>query len=111
VAEAAARKGDDPPGDLVHVPFYDLQGTLGGSRLWFSVDACSGRVLPERLPPLSRRVPGHAAILTAAIVGFLLMFLESAFIPHGGLAAVAVAGTSGFVYWVMMGERGVPQLD
>jgi len=108
VAEAAARSrlfGEGAaaaaPGELVHVPFYEVGATLGGSRLTVSVEACTGRIYPERMPPGART--SEAGVLTAAIAGFLVMFLEAVLIPLAWLAAGAVALTAVGLYWAVVG--------
>jgi hypothetical protein len=101
IAEAAARPEGGAPGALVHVPFYDLEGSLDGAQAGYSIEACSGRVYPERLPAASRRPARWGGAATAAAPGFLLMFLEAALIPHAWLAAITVAATGWVVCWAM----------
>ena len=103
VAEAAMRQGE-AAGDLLHLPFYDVQGSLGSHAFQLSVDACSGQVYPE--PVLSARSnDGQGAFIATAALGFVLMFIEAVAIPHAGLAGVAVVATAAFVYWAMRGVR------
>ena len=91
-------------GDLLHLPFYDVQGSLGSHALQLSVDACSGQVYPEPIMP-ARAHGGSDAFITTAALGFVLMFVEATAIPHAGVAGVAVAVTAAFVYWVLRGVR------
>jgi hypothetical protein len=114
VAEAAARNRafgagavSTAVGDLVHVPFYDVQATIGGGRLAISVEACSGRVYPERMPPAAGAPAARqVTALATAAVGFLAMFVLAILIPQAWLAAGAVALTAVVVYWTIMGGRG-----
>lgn len=113
VAEAAARTralgvsaASTAVGDLVHVPFYEVQARIGGGRLAISVEACSGRAYPERMPPGARGSgPRHAGALTTAVVGFVIMFLEATFIPPAWLAVGAVGLTAVALYWTIIGSR------
>ena len=114
VAEVAARnriygEGAVPAaaGDLVHVPFYEVQATVGSGRLAVNVEACSGRVYPERMPPGVRGSSAHqATTLTTGIVSFLVVFLEAMLIPPPWLAVVAVGLTALALYWAIVGGEG-----
>jgi hypothetical protein len=109
VAETAARArlfgasaASVPAGDLVHVPFYDLQATIGAARVAASMEACSGRVYPERMPAGAKTstVRGAGAV-TTAIGGFIFLFLEAMLIPPVWLAAGAVGLTAVMLYWAV----------
>lgn len=109
VAEAAARQrafGDTAaslaPGDLVHVPFYEVQALIGGDPVRIRLDACSGRVYPDRVPA-AHAVPGDHRGLALTILGFLGMFVEALVIPTAWLAAVVVALTALALYWIIVG--------
>jgi hypothetical protein len=112
VAEAAARQrafgadaGSTAAGDLVHVPFSEVQATIGGGRLATSVEACSGRVYPERIPlSAGASAARQASALTTAVVGFVIIFLEATFIPPAWLAAGAVGLTAVALYWTLIGS-------
>lgn len=114
VAEAAARTrafgvgaASTAMGDLVHVPFYEVQATIGGGQLAISVEACSGRVYPERTPPSAgSSAARQASALVTAVVGFVLMFLEATFIPPAWLAALGVALTAWVLYRLLIGGMG-----
>jgi hypothetical protein len=114
VAEAAARyrafgarAGPTIMGDLVHVPFYEVQATIGGGRLAISVEACSGRVYPERMPPSAgSSAARHATALATAAVGFLVMFLMAILIPQAWLAALGVALAAWGLYRLLRGGMG-----
>jgi hypothetical protein len=117
VAEVAARNrvhGEGAAlaaaGDLVHVPFYEVQATVDARRLAVSVEACSGRVYPERMPPGVRASYGHqATTLSTRIVSFLVLLLEAMLIPPPWLASVAIGLTALALYWAIIGgeTRGV----
>jgi hypothetical protein len=109
VAETAARArlfgasaASVPAGDLVHVPFYDLQATIGAARVAASMEACSGRVYPERMPAGAKTsaVRGAGAV-TTAVGGFIVLFLEAMLIPPVWLAAGAVGLTAVMLYSVV----------
>jgi hypothetical protein len=114
VAEAAARQrafGETAaslaPGDLVHVPFYEVQALIGGEPARMGVDACSGRVYPDRIPA-AHAVPGdrRGLGLAVAILGFLGMFAEAFLIPPTWLAVFVVGGTALALYWTLVGGGG-----
>ncbi|MEK7204263.1 MAG: hypothetical protein AAB254_02030, partial [candidate division NC10 bacterium] len=114
VAEVAARNriygegaASAAAGDLVHVPFYEVQATVGTGRLAVNVEACSGRVYPERMPP-GVRAPSapQATTLTTGIAGFLVVFLEAMLIPPFWLAGAAVGLTALALYWAIVGGEG-----
>ena len=117
VAEVAARnrvyrEGAAPAaaGDLVHVPFYEVQATVGTGRLAISLEACSGRVYPERMPPGVRASSARpATTLATGIASFLVVFLEALLIPPSWLAGMAVGLTALVLYWAIIGgeRRGV----
>lgn len=94
-------------GDLVHVPFYEVQATIGGGRLAISVEACSGRVYPERMPPSAgSSTARHAGVLATAVIAFVIMFLEATFISSAWLAALGVALTAWALYRLLIGSMG-----
>jgi len=112
VAEAAARNrafgasaASAVAGDLVHVPFYEIQATMGGGRLTASVEACSGRVYPDRMPARTKASAARqASAVTTAVVGFVIMFLEAILIPSPWMAASAVGLTAVALYWAVLGN-------
>ncbi|HEX9899526.1 MAG TPA: hypothetical protein VGC81_09880 [Candidatus Methylomirabilis sp.] len=114
VAEVAARNrvygggaASAAAGDLVHVPFYEVQATVGTGRLAVNVEACSGRVYPERMPPEVRASSApQATTLTTGIAGFLVVFLEAMLIPPVWLAGAAVGLTALALYWAIIGGEG-----
>jgi len=114
VAEAAARTrafgasaASVAAGDLVHVPFYEVQATIGAGRLAVSVEACSGRVYPDRMPAgTGGSAARQANAMTTAVVGFVVMFLEAMLIPPLWLAAGAVGLTAVGLYWTIIGGMG-----
>ena len=92
-----------PAGDLVHVPFYEMQMSIGGGPLAISVEACSGRAYPERMLPgmWGGRDTGS---LTTAVMGFIVMLLEAIFIPPVWLAAAVVTVSAVALYWSIVGS-------
>ena len=114
VAEAAARHrafgasaASVAAGELVHVPFYEVQAAIGSGRLAASVEACSGRVYTDRMPAGSKGSAARQANAVAtAVVGFVIMFLEAMLIPPLWLAVGAVGLTAAAVYWTIIGSWG-----
>ena len=110
VAEAAARscgaRGENaPPGDLVHLPFYEATVLVGGARVHVVLDACSGRAYPDQMPVGARGATAGGRFVGAmAITGWLAMFLEAMIIPQAWLAAFAVA-VSGVVVSGLVAAR------
>ncbi len=112
VAEAAARQrtfGESAaslaPGDLVHVPFYEVQALVGGDPTRISLDACSGRVYSDRVPPVHAvRGDRHDLGLAMTILGFLGMFVEALLIPPAWLAVIVVGLTAPALYWVIVSD-------
>ncbi len=111
VAEGAARRrafgegaGAVAAGDLVHVPFYEGQVMIASHQVRVSLEACAGRVYPDRIPQAAlasgaRRTFGP----TALSLSFLTLFLEAMLIPPLGLAAVVVGLTALVLYWILVG--------
>jgi hypothetical protein len=114
VPEAAARhrafdeaSASTAPGDLLHVPFYEVQTLIGGYQTRVSLDACSGRVYPDRFPTAGPASGGrHGFGMAMAILGFLGMFVEAVLVPPVWLAAVVVALTALALYWALVGGGG-----
>ena len=112
VAEAAARSGLPEPrdarnGDLVHIPFYDVQARIGTERVALCLDACAGRVLPDRQLSGALRTPKSvSAARGTAIVGWVAMFLAAVVAPHGWLAVGAVALIGCLTYWLLTAQLG-----
>lgn len=111
IEEPAARAriagaGEIPPGDLVHLPFYEAAARVGTSRVEVSVDACSGRVYARGIPEGSRA--GRPAVgpwLPA--VGFLVMLAGAALLPTWWLAGAAVLPLAILLYSALIArERG-----
>ena len=69
--------GMRPAGELIHIPFYEQQAVMRGRRVDLAVEACSGRVYGDRLPPGARVGDGGEGFnLGLALLGFVAMFLE-----------------------------------
>lgn len=112
VAEAAARQrafGETAaslaPGDLVHVPFFEVQALIGGDPARIGLEACSGQVYLDRIPT-AHSVPGQRLGLALAILGFLGMFVEALLIPPAWLAVFVVGLTALALYWTLAGGEG-----
>jgi hypothetical protein len=109
IPEAAARarafgEATAPPGDLVHLPFYDISVRLGELRRRLTIDACSGTVLtPEGEPAPGPRtsVARHVLALTG---GGLVMSAAAATIRPLESAAAVVAALAAVLYIVLRGE-------
>jgi hypothetical protein len=112
VAEAAARHrafgeaaASVTPGDLLHAPFFEVQALIGGDQSRISLDACSGRVYPERIPAAGGAAGGrHGFGLGTALLGFLGMFVEAVLIPPVWLAVLLVGLTALALYWAIVGD-------
>jgi hypothetical protein len=110
LAEAAARvrtlgEGSGAPGDLIHVPFYEMPVSIGGVQVRLSLEACSGHVYPERIPSEARGRSGRQAFSAwTAVLGFLAMVVEALLIPPAWLAAIVVALTAAAFYWAIVSE-------
>lgn len=110
VAEAAARArafGEAAaavaPGDLVHVPFYEVQAVMDGTSTRVSIEACSGRIYPDRVPLRpNARAASQAFGVGTAIFGFLGMFLEAILVPPGWLAMLVVGLTAVALYGLIV---------
>jgi len=104
VAEAAARarilgEGATMPGDLIHIPFFETPVGIGGHQVQVSLEACSGQVYPDRIPPGARGSSGRQAFgAWTAMLGFLAMAVEAMLIPAAWMAAIAVALTATAIY-------------
>jgi hypothetical protein len=91
----AGPDAESTAGSLVHLPFYDLEARVGTGVVQVSVDACSGYVYPQRIPPGSPgagRTGPQGAWLAAVAV--LVMVAEAAAIRSPWLAGLTVAITA-----------------
>lgn len=106
IPEAAARAralgaATAPPGDLVHLPFYDVNARLGDLRRQLTIDACSGTVLTRDGEPASRgkiSVARHAWSLTG---GGLVVSAAAATIRPLEIA-VAVVAVLGLAFYIAL---------
>jgi hypothetical protein len=94
VEEPAARRQLGPeagstPGDLVHVPFYEVGARVGQGRLRVAVDACSGQARAAGIPE-GRQAGRSVAGAWVPIAAFLLMLAAGALLPTWWLAAAAI---------------------
>ncbi|HSB69118.1 MAG TPA: hypothetical protein VLT62_07300 [Candidatus Methylomirabilis sp.] len=106
VAEAAARartvgEGATAPGELIHIPFYEMPIRIGGGQVRVCLEACSGHVYPERVPAGASRSVGRMVAAWTAALGFLAMTGEAMLIPAGWAAAIVVAVTAMAFYWAI----------
>ena len=114
LVEGAAREramaGAEPgraAGSLVHVPFYDLEVRVGTSVVPVSVDACSGQVYAQRVPPGTPgfgRESGQGAWMAGLAV--LIMVAEAAAIRSPWLAGLTVAITAILSAWMLRAGGG-----
>jgi hypothetical protein len=111
LAERAARQralaaDEAGAGELIHIPFYEQQAVMRGHRVDLAVEACSGRVYADRLPPGAQVGDGGEGFsLGLGLLGFVAMFLGAAVVPPPWLA-VLIVGLLGWVVFWMMGQRG-----
>jgi len=108
MAEAAARRrfqvGEGAkPGELVHVPFFEVALRIGTSPLVMNVEACSGHIYSSMTSEsmLAERPSGPGRPVTMG-VGFVVMLAEAALIPSAWLAAGALALTGAVLYWILV---------
>ena len=114
VAEAAARSrvfgtsaASVSAGDLVHIPFYEVQAMVGNQQLTAGVEACSGRVYPARIPAgVQTKGSRQTNAGALAVVGFVLIFLEAMLIPPPWLAAFVVGLSAWVLYRVVITPMG-----
>jgi len=114
LVEGAAREralaGQASPstaGTLVHLPFYDLELRLGAAVVQVSVDACSGHVYADRIPPGSGvRQANMRRTAWLPVLGVLIMAAEAAVIRSGWLAGLAVAITAVLLTWALRPASG-----
>jgi hypothetical protein len=101
VPEAAAREragaeSGAKPGDLLHVPFFEVGVKVGTTAVPASVEACSGQVYMDALPrPAAAAGAGLAVKL---LLGALLMLVEAALLPRAWVALPVLLVTAGITY-------------
>jgi hypothetical protein len=110
VEEPAARArvspgGDGTAGDLVHVPFYDVEARAGTARIQVSLDACSGLVLAGDLPA-GRRAGRSASMFWLPATAFALMVALGALMPAWWLAALSIAPLAVLLQWSLTAGGG-----
>jgi hypothetical protein len=97
----------DTVGTLVHLPFYDLEVRAGTSIVPVSVDACSGQIYPQRVPPGS---PGPSREssqgMWMAALAVLVMVAEAATIRSPWLAGLTVTITAVLLAWMLRSGAG-----
>lgn len=110
VAEEAARRrlragGAAKPGELVHVPFFEITMQIGNTRVGVSVEACSGRIYSSLMPEsiLAERVSGPGRPVTMG-VGFAVMLAGAVLSPSAWLAAAVLGLTGAVLYWILMSD-------
>jgi hypothetical protein len=105
VEEPAARRHLGPetggaPGDLVHVPFYEVAARAGRSRLRVTVDACSGQARAAGMPE-ERQARTSAARPWVPVAAFVLMLAAGAALPWW-LAVAAILPIAIVLHWTLM---------
>jgi hypothetical protein len=106
VPEASARRwlglpDDAGPGSLAHLPFFEIDATLGGRQTTLVVDACAGRVYAEDgygAGAAPRRVDRGLVLAACALALAGLLLPTVAALP-------AVAGIAGWL-WARLAAEG-----
>ena len=94
--ERAGAESGVKPGDLLHVPFFEVGVKVGTTAVPASVEACSGQVYMDALPrPAAAAGAGLAVKL---LLGALLMLVEAALLPRAWVALPVLLVTAGITY-------------
>ncbi|MCX5736380.1 MAG: hypothetical protein NTW68_19025 [candidate division NC10 bacterium] len=104
--EAAARERAGPesgakPGDLLHVPFFEVGVKVGTATVPASVEACSGQVYVDALPRAAAAAGAGPAV--RLVMGALLMLVEAALLPRAWVALPVVFVTAWLTYLAIRG--------
>lgn len=111
VPEASARarafgEASVPPGDLVHVPFYETTVRLGEIRRSVGVEACTGTVVCPGLEALGARTPTMARRTGWMLCVGVVMLAAALAIRPLGVVVVVVGVTTVLLYGILVSERG-----
>ena len=106
VPEAAAREragaeSGAKPGDLLHVPFFEVGIKLGAAILPASVEACSGQVYLDALPRIAAAAGAGPGV--TLVLGALLMVVEAVLLPRAWVALPAVFVTAWLTFLALRG--------
>jgi hypothetical protein len=106
VPEAAAREragaeSGAKPGELLHVPFFEVGVKVGTVTVPASVEACSGQVYVDALPPTA--AAAGAGLAVKLLLGALLMLVEAALLPWAWVALPVVFVTAWLTYLAIRG--------
>jgi hypothetical protein len=106
VPEAAAREragaeSGARPGDLLHVPFFEVGIKLGAAILPASVEACSGQVYLDALPRATAAAGAGSGV--TLVLGALLMVVEAVLLPRAWVALPVVFVTAWLTYLALQG--------
>jgi hypothetical protein len=102
--EHAGAESGAKPGDLVHVPFFEVRMTVGTVTVPAGVEACSGQIYTDAIPRAGAAL-GAGRVMALALGG-LVMLTEAALLPWLWVAVPAVAVTA-WLTWLAMpdGQR------
>jgi hypothetical protein len=106
VPEAAAREragaeSGAKPGELLHVPFFEVGIKVGATTLPASVEACSGQVYVDALPRTEAAAGAGPAV--TLVLGAVVMVTEAALLPRAWVALPVVFVTAWLTYLAIRG--------
>ena len=102
--ERAGAESGAKPGDLLHVPFFEVGIKLGVAILPASVEACSGQVYLDALPRTTAAAGAGPGV--TLVLGALLMMVEAVLLPRAWVALPAVFVTGWLTYLALRSGRG-----
>jgi hypothetical protein len=106
VPEAAAREragaeSGAKPGELLHVPFFEVGMKAGAATVPASVEACSGQVYVDALPRTAAAAGAGPAVML--VLGALVMVAEAALLPRAWVALPVVFVTAWLTHLAIRG--------
>ena len=106
VPEAAAREragaeSGAKPGELLHVPFFEVGMKAGAATVPASVEACSGQVYVDALPRTAAAAGAGPAV--TLVLGALVMVAEAALLPRAWVALPVVFVTAWLTHLAIRG--------
>ncbi|HEX7549491.1 MAG TPA: hypothetical protein VF579_02850 [Candidatus Methylomirabilis sp.] len=106
VPEAAAREragaeSGAKPGELLHVPFFEVGMKAGAATVPANVEACSGQVYVDALPRTAAAAGAGPAV--TLVLGGLLMVAEAALLPRAWVALPVVFVTAWLTHLAIRG--------